>query len=575
MGKGNRNRNDRYESVYDMSNGGAAVKTAKTAGKKDNTAALLISVIAVLVLVALAIFLFTSSGIVERGTVYVSSDSFEVTGTMLPYYQNLAYSDAFQRYYVLYYYYYGADDQTAYNYAAQAMSGQTLDTYFDSAIASAKEIVALCQEATAAGVVLTDEDQKTVKDTLTEFGSLSVLGSGVKKSDVKKAIELQVLASKYVETVEEGIKADLDDEALKTFIDENKTDYYTADFLKYELVLKAEDYEDDALTYAELEKVADKYVADLKGAESEDAFKKLVIAFDIEKSFNATMKNNLGELTAPDAALIASAKAAIVENTFNVLVKGEPKTQNFTDNETYKDLFITLSEGYISTCEDTLNALTGSEAYNPDSEDEVIKWLSSDDLKVGATMSTDDSTEEEYAYSIYYVTREMHIDDAQTKSFAHMLIAVERSEETKAEEYAAAKEKAEKAYAEYKAGEQTLEAFKKLAETYNEDSNSVYEDTKAEQMVSEIDSWIFDEARKTGDVEIIQTDYGYHVTYFIGDGNLAYYTGAVNDYTDSKYSDILAELEEKYVTVNEKAVLKRGGTIETEAEETSETEAAA
>ena len=35
-------------------------------------------------------------------------------------------------------------------------------------------------------------------------------------------------------------------------------------------------------------------------------------------------------------------------------------------------------------------------------------------------------------------------------------------------------------------------------------------------MVAEYDKWIFDAARKEGDTDIVKTDYGYHVMYFIG-----------------------------------------------------------
>ena len=35
-------------------------------------------------------------------------------------------------------------------------------------------------------------------------------------------------------------------------------------------------------------------------------------------------------------------------------------------------------------------------------------------------------------------------------------------------------------------------------------------------MVTEFNNWIFDDARKAGDVEIVKTSYGYHIMYFVG-----------------------------------------------------------
>jgi hypothetical protein len=34
-------------------------------------------------------------------------------------------------------------------------------------------------------------------------------------------------------------------------------------------------------------------------------------------------------------------------------------------------------------------------------------------------------------------------------------------------------------------------------------------------MVTEIDEWLFDEARKKGDTAVIKTEYGYHVMYWV------------------------------------------------------------
>ena len=38
-------------------------------------------------------------------------------------------------------------------------------------------------------------------------------------------------------------------------------------------------------------------------------------------------------------------------------------------------------------------------------------------------------------------------------------------------------------------------------------------------MVDGFNDWIFDEARKPGDVAIVETTYGYHVMYFVSNDN--------------------------------------------------------
>ena len=55
-------------------------------------------------------------------------------------------------------------------------------------------------------------------------------------------------------------------------------------------------------------------------------------------------------------------------------------------------------------------------------------------------------------------------------------------------------------------------------------------------MVEEFDAWIFDPARKAGEVDIVETTYGAHIMYFIGDGEITWKLTAENGICDEKYS---------------------------------------
>ncbi len=555
MGKGNRNRNDRYEDIYSMSGSGAAVKSAKGGAKKDRTTALLITVIAVLLLAALAIYIFADSGVLERNTVYVSSENFEVTGTMLPYYENLAYSSTFEQYYYLYYnYYYSGDAAKAYNAVAQLMSGYTLNDFFDSAVASAKELVALAEEAVANDVALDEEDVAEIEESLKGF-SASSLGTGVKKKDVRKALELQYLASKYATELAQKLENDVTEEDILAYVAANKANYYTADALKYDFVLKAEDYEDDGVAYVAAEKLADRFADALNAASSADEFKKLVIEYEVEKGIDALIAENKGSLDTPDEAVLDAAKAELVENLFEAVVKDAYFDSGVTDNATYAELFETVATKLYATCISAVADIETSESYSAAADDEAIAWLSEAETKEGDTKLFENSTEEEYSKSVYIVTKAMHLDESATKDVAHILIKAEKDKATEAEK-AAAKEKAEKALAEFLAGEQTLEAFEKLAETYNEDSGCVYEGVKEGQMVEEFEDWTFDGERKTGDTGVVETQFGYHVMYFIGEGKAAYYVDALDNYISDKYTELVEELTEKHVVLNDKAIAK-------------------
>lgn len=90
------------------------------------------------------------------------------------------------------------------------------------------------------------------------------------------------------------------------------------------------------------------------------------------------------------------------------------------------------------------------------------------------------------------------------------------------DEWAAALPEAEKILNEWKNGDATEESFGKLAETYTEDGGSkttggLYEGIfKGSGMVEEFEAWAIDNAREIGDTEIVKTQFGYHIMYFVG-----------------------------------------------------------
>jgi hypothetical protein len=41
-------------------------------------------------------------------------------------------------------------------------------------------------------------------------------------------------------------------------------------------------------------------------------------------------------------------------------------------------------------------------------------------------------------------------------------------------------------------------------------------------MVEAFENWMYEEGRKAGDTGIVETEYGYHVMFFIGEGKIAW-----------------------------------------------------
>ena len=77
----------------------------------------------------------------------------------------------------------------------------------------------------------------------------------------------------------------------------------------------------------------------------------------------------------------------------------------------------------------------------------------------------------------------------------------------------------------------TEEGFATLAKEYTQDGGSVatgglYENVNKGDMVASFNDWCYAEGRMAGDVEIIESDYGYHIMYFVGYGETEYWYNA-------------------------------------------------
>lgn len=86
-------------------------------------------------------------------------------------------------------------------------------------------------------------------------------------------------------------------------------------------------------------------------------------------------------------------------------------------------------------------------------------------------------------------------------------------------EWAACLEKAQSVLNTFKEGEQTEARFAELAKEHSKDGNAsvggIYMDVPRNYMVKPFEAWIFDEGRQYGDTDIVKTDFGYHVMYFV------------------------------------------------------------
>ena len=124
----------------------------------------------------------------------------------------------------------------------------------------------------------------------------------------------------------------------------------------------------------------------------------------------------------------------------------------------------------------------------------------------------------------YYSDHEAELQEGgihkenRVASVRHILISPEDTESE--ESWAAAETKAKEILDTYLAGDRTSESFASLAKEHTMDPGSketggLYEDFAQGQMVPEFDQWSFDTSRKNGDTDIVKTEFGYHIMYYV------------------------------------------------------------
>ncbi len=117
------------------------------------------------------------------------------------------------------------------------------------------------------------------------------------------------------------------------------------------------------------------------------------------------------------------------------------------------------------------------------------------------------------------------------------------------EEWEACRTAAQEILDQWLAGEQTEESFGELANQHSADSDGtdggLYEDVQEGQMVPNFNDWCFDENRQVGDYDLVQTEFGYHVMYFVGSTPI-WQVYAENDLVAEQADKIVSDACEAY-----------------------------
>ncbi len=450
--------------------------------------------IVVVILVNSTLFYTTTTAVEIGGTNYTTAE--------FNYFYYTAYYN-FVNNYSDYLSYFGLD--TSQPLGSQDYSDdQTWEDYFkEQALTSLEEITMFCDMAEDAGYTLSEEDQAQVEESIAsleeaaasyEYTDIDLYcaaayGRGSNLATVRAMIEKSVLASSYAEEFYYS-NFTYTEEELEANYEENKDSY-------------------DYITYRSFF---------FSGAADEEA------GIDEETAMETARTN--AEAMAADA---------VDDITFADLA------YNYADEDsksTYEDEDAT---------ESTATGASITSSYSAFAE-----WLLSDERQE-FDVTTAQTTNGYYV--VMFISR--NDNNYYTKNVRHILIQAEASDDgTYTDEaLAAAQERAEEIYAEWQDGDATEESFAALAEEYSDDAGSntnggLYENVYEGQMVEEFDAFCFDPDRQPGDTGIVygeSSSYaGYHIIYFVGDGQLYRNYIAENNLRSEDYSAWETEALESY-----------------------------
>lgn len=174
----------------------------------------------------------------------------------------------------------------------------------------------------------------------------------------------------------------------------------------------------------------------------------------------------------------------------------------------------------------------------------VAAWLKDSARKEGDTatfVKNDDSG----VYVLYFLSRDNH--DYTSRNIRMIQIAVNTEDATE-EDWTSAQKEAQSYLDEYLAGEKTPEAFGAIATKHTDDGveGGLHENVGSADIVYAVNQWLYDDARKVGDAELVKASDGWYVALYCGEGE-RYWDVRIDAVMDEMYyNQLLEELKEMY-----------------------------
>ena len=502
----------------------------KEAKKLKITTTVFVALILAIVVAFAAILIVNvvkNSGVAEKNTVAATIGEHELSSVELNYYYNDVINNSYNEWYNMY----GDSMSTYLSLMGLDLSApldeqinstedgeQTWAEYFlDAALERAKSDYALYEDAVANNHKLTEEEQSSLDSSIVNmnfyaqmygFNNLdkylrAMYGPGSSEKSYTEYSNRSALAASYYNAHNESLTYNADD--IDAYEADKATDYNSYDYAYYyinytKFLPEVEKDENGGTTYTDEQHAAAR-------ADAKAAAESLLSAKTVE------------ELDKAIAALEINKESSSAASTKNEGTLGS-----------------SVSETYAEWVTD---------ASRKENDIEMFTY---------ETTTTDAEGEETSSVSGYYVVLFQGMTDnaRPVGNVRHLLVKFSGGTEDEHghttysdEEKAAAKEKADGYLKTWLDGEKTEESFIELVKEHSDDTSAseggLFEDiTPKSSYVPNFLNWSIDENRKVGDTEVIESEYGYHVMYYVGASELNYRDTMISD-------DMRAEdLEEWY-----------------------------
>lgn len=449
------------------------------------------------VIVCVAVFSLVSgvvnrSGILQKNTVAASVGDHELNTVEFSYYYTNVVNNTFSQWnsasnnnLELYAQLMGLDlskpyDKQVYNQE----TGETWADYFlNAALSSAASDYALADKANAEGHTLTADEEATLENEIQTqnlyaqrygYSSLdkyleAIYGYGADEASYRAFLTNSALAASYYNAHQDSLT--YEDADLRAYEEDHYLDFNSYNYNAYAIYLSSYEDKDNAEALAEAD------AKKLTESTSVVALDKAIAALDINKE-----------------------KEDVASTAYeNVL---------YTNVSSY-------AQEWLS---------------DPDRQEGDITYL-----PMESTTTNEDGEEVKNLTGYYVVRFESSTENKEPlANVRHILVKFEggttENGETvySDEEKATAKKEAEKLLQEWKDGEATEESFAELAKENSDDTGSKENGGLIEDLypganyVENFLDWSIDPERKAGDTGVIESPYGYHVMYYVGDDELTY-----------------------------------------------------